>query len=323
MKSSNSVILYELFECEEGINTYKPLTTMAYSLEKLKKVFGISEEKYPEFKIFKRAVLTPATKEISRTSSIEVIKTKPVKKGRKTVGVTFIIQKKPAIRVEDGQLGLTLDKNQDWVNTLITIGLSSHQIESLVTDYKYDDDLNYYNVKAIQEYIDNCAKKKKEIKSRIALVRKGFSENWGEKAYKIFKKDQETREAMERRSQFLKVEEDLNEKLRRIEQKFSDHINTLANDAYITLETQAQENAKEHFYDITLGSNSLYKEKYPSVEALDLENDVIIKSLWKEYLKQNMEFTIPVYETWCEENGLELIKTRQEVTEVKTLMYGE
>lgn len=86
LKSGYSIRLYELFKSYLWIGTWK------VSLEEIRDILEVGE-KYPEFKIFKRAVLDKAIKEINTYTDI-VAEMETVRSGRKIAALKFNIREK-------------------------------------------------------------------------------------------------------------------------------------------------------------------------------------------------------------------------------------
>lgn len=86
LKGAYSIALYEF------LKSYCYKKTMTVSIEDLKKYFSI-ENKYREYKAFRRKVIEPSVSEINKYTDLNV-KWEPYKQGRSYVAITFYIKKK-------------------------------------------------------------------------------------------------------------------------------------------------------------------------------------------------------------------------------------
>jgi plasmid replication initiation protein len=86
LQSSHSIRLYEL------LMKFNATGERVIFVEDFKSALGISD-KYPEFKILKRAVINPAVKELNQRSDLE-IKFTAIKKGRSVGALGFEFKKK-------------------------------------------------------------------------------------------------------------------------------------------------------------------------------------------------------------------------------------
>lgn len=83
LKGSYSIALYELFK------SYAFRKKIIFSIDDIKKYLSI-EDKYKEYKAFRRKIIEPAIKEINDFTDLE-IKWTPIKKGRYYVAIEFVI----------------------------------------------------------------------------------------------------------------------------------------------------------------------------------------------------------------------------------------
>lgn len=89
LKSSYSIMLYELFK------SYAFRKTVVISIEELRQYLGLSEDKYKQYKEFRRALLDRSIKEIEEYTDIKVTYT-PMRTGRNYTHLEFHITKKEA-----------------------------------------------------------------------------------------------------------------------------------------------------------------------------------------------------------------------------------
>ena len=85
LKGSHSIALYELFK------SYLFRKSVKFSIDDIKKYLSL-EDKYKEYKEFRRRVIEPAVKEINEYTDLQV-EWEPIKKGRTYVGIHFKIRK--------------------------------------------------------------------------------------------------------------------------------------------------------------------------------------------------------------------------------------
>lgn len=86
MRSGYSIRIYELLKSYAGQRRHR----VHFDLDELKEKLNAKYDRFPDFR---RYVLEIATKEINRYSDIEVT-WEPEKKGRKVIGLTFIIRER-------------------------------------------------------------------------------------------------------------------------------------------------------------------------------------------------------------------------------------
>lgn len=85
LKSSYSIMLYELFK------SYAWKKSVVISIEDLRRYLGINDEKYKEYKSFRRAVIERSIIEIEKYTDLRVT-FEPVRKGRYYVAMEFHIR---------------------------------------------------------------------------------------------------------------------------------------------------------------------------------------------------------------------------------------
>lgn len=88
MPSFNAVRIYEL------ARQYKKKGKRQESVQGLKVMLGMNPESYPVFNNFRRRVLDPCCEQVTKYSSDMDLSWTPVKKGRRIVGVEFLIKRK-------------------------------------------------------------------------------------------------------------------------------------------------------------------------------------------------------------------------------------
>ena len=86
LKGSHSIALYELFK------SYLFRKSVKFSIDDIKKYLSL-EDKYKEYKEFRRRVIEPSVKEINEYTDLQV-EWEPIKKGRTYVGIHFKIKNK-------------------------------------------------------------------------------------------------------------------------------------------------------------------------------------------------------------------------------------
>ena len=88
LKSSFSIRMYQIFRSHRNkLAKYQKKSTRRYEIPELKSILGV-DGKYKDFGNFKKRVLNPLQKEITKHTSISV-KWKGIKKGRSTAEVEF------------------------------------------------------------------------------------------------------------------------------------------------------------------------------------------------------------------------------------------
>ncbi len=85
LKSSYSIMLYEL------LKSYAWKKVLVLSIEELRRYFGIGEDKYKEYKAFRRSVIERSIAEIEKYTDLRVTY-EPVRRGRYYVALEFHIR---------------------------------------------------------------------------------------------------------------------------------------------------------------------------------------------------------------------------------------
>jgi plasmid replication initiation protein len=171
LKSSYSIRIYEILKKWQNTKEVK------ISLAELRQMVGATD-KYLDYHNFKKRVLTPSQKEITAKTDI-FFKFKEVKKGRKVDSITFLINKSEIIEHEQNQIGegnqqeldLFQDDNKNQRDALLTLGISSSQIDNILTTYP---------IEQIQRNIDFVIKKKQEdeIKNLAGFCYSAIKGDW-------------------------------------------------------------------------------------------------------------------------------------------------
>lgn len=104
LKSKYSIRIYEL------LKQYEKIGTREFKLEELKKKIGC-EDKYGDFRNFKRYILDKSKKELKESADI-CFEYKKITKGRKVVGIKFTIRSLKTIENEITQLYSQRDINE-------------------------------------------------------------------------------------------------------------------------------------------------------------------------------------------------------------------
>lgn len=136
MKSQYSIRIYEL------LKQYATFGRRKIDLDGLRHILSL-EDKYPNFADFKKRVIEPARKECSLFSDISFTY-KPIKKGRKTVGLDFTIKRKSneAEVTEDGKVVIPITYS-DFIQELLDAGLSEERVSEILERYKSEEYLKF------------------------------------------------------------------------------------------------------------------------------------------------------------------------------------
>lgn len=135
MKSQYSIRLYEL------LKQYAAFGKRRFALDNLRYILCL-EDKYPNFADFKRRVIEPAKKECSKYSDI-TFSYNPVKQGRKTVALDFIIKRKAGTKDIEAQQKALPVTHSDFVQELLSAGLSEQRISEILDRYKKEEYLKF------------------------------------------------------------------------------------------------------------------------------------------------------------------------------------
>lgn len=118
LKNKYSIRMYEL------LKQYEKIGNREFKIQDLKEVIGC-EGKYKDFRNFKKFVLDIVTKEINEYTDINISYHK-ITKGRKTVGIKFIIKYKPD---EQDLLVEYLYSNEEIENIKMKSGLNQEEFK--------------------------------------------------------------------------------------------------------------------------------------------------------------------------------------------------
>lgn len=114
----------------QNVIRYKSVgQTKRFEVDTLRELFvGQDSDKssYREYKIFKRAVLTPAVKEVNEVTD-HIVELKEIKEGRFVKYVQFTITQKPEA------IGKDLDP--ELIEALVRVGITNRKARSLVDEY--------------------------------------------------------------------------------------------------------------------------------------------------------------------------------------------
>lgn len=153
-------LFYEIFKKYEKINI------PCYSIESLRKMTG-TEEKYKEYKDFKRYVLEKSIKELNRIDEKTSYSFDEVKIGRKVAEIKFI--KKIKTKVIDVEIVEEFELSEKLLKAI------KKAKKSLYIDKSYSDKamkklLKKYDESLIIKALNECAKYNQEIKSFSSLM---------------------------------------------------------------------------------------------------------------------------------------------------------
>ncbi len=92
MRSSYAIRMFQIFRAHrDKMQRYEKISTLSYELTELRKLL-LLQDKYADFRNFKKKVLDIAIEQINKHTSIKVIKLDFKRDGRKIIGVIFKLQ---------------------------------------------------------------------------------------------------------------------------------------------------------------------------------------------------------------------------------------
>ena len=137
MTSAYAIKLYKL------LYQYKNIKNRAFSVIELKEQFGVLD-KYPQYKDFKRRIITPSIEQINTLTDLTV-RLNEIKCGRSVDRIEFIFEVKGSKALET-----KTNKVIDVVNGVVVSNLASEletklssQTKALITQYQQDKGLEY------------------------------------------------------------------------------------------------------------------------------------------------------------------------------------
>lgn len=194
-KSLYSIRLFELLKREYRANGKTRRFSRSFEYEELREKMGIEKNEYGLFAHFRTRVIEPATKEINRFSSLNVVQVDYAKTGRKVTRIVFHYepQKQVPIVLEDTSPVVeeqTQDQAPEDVRELVAMGINEatayrwrkkYGVERIERNIKYTREMEKDGkIKNISGYLaraiaddmgsgwEDGHKKKTEEKKRIA-----------------------------------------------------------------------------------------------------------------------------------------------------------
>lgn len=197
LNNKHSIRLYEMFKKVEKIKKIK------ISIPEIKQKLQL-QEKYKEFRDFKRAFLEPIIKEINEETELN-ISYEFIKTSRKVTGIFFKIEKKE-MEVINSESNENLLSDQ-----MLSLGLSYNKIQDFIK--KYDDDRLQRNI----EHVQNELEKNPNIKNIGGLLNVAIRDDFAYLPPEILKKKrakEDKKQIEEERKKRAKILEDYIEKIK-------------------------------------------------------------------------------------------------------------
>ena len=174
LKSKYSIRVYEL------LKQYQVIKSRKFTLEELKEILMLEKNQYNRIYDFERFVLKPSMEEINEYTDLEVSYEK-LKKGRKVIGIKYIIQSK-----EDNSYITYLNENYNIKEFKEKSGLAGENFDSkqiielyAIACEKLEDE--FETIDDIFEYIRlNYLHmlKNKTVKNKYAYLKKSLDEDY-------------------------------------------------------------------------------------------------------------------------------------------------
>ena len=183
--SGYSLVLYENCSRYRGVGS-----TGWIDLETWRKLFGIKEGQYKQFKDFSRRVLKPAIQEVNHSSDL-MINVEYRKEKRRIVGIRFLIRENPQVPIAFP----VAPKDSPLLKKMLDFGVSGTAAKKLIGTF--DSERIESNLEYVQTQLDSG----KEIRNIGAFTAKAISEDYRpEKSLFEQKQEQQT---LEREAQVL------------------------------------------------------------------------------------------------------------------------
>jgi len=289
LKGMYSIRIYEL------LKQYEKIGRREFTLEGLKHILKIDSE-YPQYRDFKKFVLSPAENEISEKTDISYLTTE-TKKGRKVIGLIFIINsnnKKKLAAIEGfkeapSSIGIDIPVTDNQINAfvdlLVTVGVSQQTAENLVKEHPEE------RIKAAIAYTQ-AQQKEGKVKNPggfvVEAIKKEYRDNQAEEREKKAKSLQEA-----------KAREDHIKKFERLKNVYSEAKNAMFE---VWLSNQSEEALAE------------YRKKF--METLDpmfRKSKSIVEKLFSAHLKALAPF--PSLREWAKQGSLDISLFEKELAQ--------
>ena len=139
-KSQYSMRVYEL--CRQIIKEYKTSGFKEFTVEELRRFFGIEQDEYSKYNDFKRYVLEQAKREINEKSDLDFMYEEE-KQARKVVKITFYVDKKQVIQVDSDTIIDELDRQRQQSREEIAQEIEDIYYSKYKTKLDINNLLNY------------------------------------------------------------------------------------------------------------------------------------------------------------------------------------
>lgn len=230
LKSSYSIRIYEL------LKQYEKIKERYFEYEELKRLLGISDDKYNLYGDFKRKILNKAMDELKGKTDI-AFTFREKKKGRKVIGIIFFIKTRTITKEAEKELDIELEpiKNIELYTRLQEYFLlSSEQAKNILAKFGESDILE--SLAYVQKHIERG-----DIKNIGAYTLKAIEKGWKEQR-SLFDVEREQERENQRREEAKKsLIEDLKYKYHTYEREQLENIRAGLSEAkFAQIEAEAK-----------------------------------------------------------------------------------